>query len=47
MTLAITGTTRFFAHRVELPNAQLFYYTDLSQSVWSMESAFTYLQPTG
>jgi hypothetical protein len=33
--------------RQHLPNAQLFYYTDLGQSVGSVESAFTYLQPTG
>jgi len=33
--------------RQDLPNAQLFYYTDLGQSVGSVESVFTYLRSNG
>jgi hypothetical protein len=33
--------------RQYLPNAQLFYYTDLSQSVGSVKSVFTYLRSNG
>jgi hypothetical protein len=33
--------------RQDLPNAQLFYYTDLSQSVGSVESVFTFLRSNG
>jgi Predicted solute binding protein len=33
--------------RQDLPHAQLFYYTDLGQSVSSIESVFTYLRSNG